>query len=110
MPQTYPDGSPMAVPDEEWPAVDLPIYTIAQTTADEPVGPDGRHEYQRFRISTPLDAPKPGYEDRVSLPGFEVGGVFHVDGEPAEFGDHNPFSSLPRGFGGREIMLVRRRR
>lgn len=110
MPQTYPDGSPMAVPDEEWPAVDLPIYTIAQTTADEPVGPDGRHEYQRFRISTPLDAPKPGYEDRVSLPGFEGGGVFHVDGEPAEFGNHNPFSSLPRGFGGREIMLVRRRR
>lgn len=110
VPQTYPDGSPMAVPDDEWETEDLPIYTIAQVESDEPVGPDGRHEFQRIRVSTPLSAPKPGYEDRVSLPGFESGGLFHVDGEPAESGNHNPFLALPREFGGREIMLVRRRR
>lgn len=109
VPTFYPDGSPMVLPDEEWEQVDLPIYTITQIEADEPLGPDGKHEFQRLRVSTPHSAPKPGFEDRVSLPGFESGGVFHVDGEPNE-SQANPFMPLPRGFGGREIFLVRRRR
>lgn len=105
----YPDGSPIAVPDGEWDAVDLPLFTMVQVESDEPLGENARHEMQRFRISTPLDAPKPGFKDRVELPGFEEGGPFHVDGEPADLGETNPFMGGLPGYSVREIFLVRRR-
>lgn len=106
---TYPDGSPMVVPEEEWETADLPLFTVVQVQADEPLGENTRHEVQRFRVSTPLDAPKPGFKDRVALPGFESGGLFHVDGEPVDLGETNPFMGAVAGYGVREIYLVRRR-
>lgn len=110
--ETYPDGSPKVVPEADWPKIPLPLITMNQVESSEPWGGNERHEYQRFRLSLAPDSPVPTEKDRIELPGFEDGGLFHVTGMPGSRVASNPFTDFEFGgwFGGHEVFVERRRR